>query len=129
MADVSHDKVLLCHLMRENSKYDWSSEHIKVIRKIKNDLITAPAVVRPDFEKKFTLHCDASDFAIGAVRTQEVDGEQHSIIFVNRRLTAAERKFATTKKECLAVIRAVERLRQYLEGFSFTVHTDHSSLL
>ena len=66
---------------------------------------------------------------MGAVLTQESDDGQHPIIFINRLLTSAERKFTTTEKECLAVLWAVERLRHYLEGFSFTVFTDHSSLL
>lgn len=101
MADFSHDKVILCDLMRKNAKWEWTPEHSKVFQKIKKDLITAPVLIRPDFEKEFALHTDASDFAIGAVLTQQVDGEQHPIIFVNRLLTSAERKFTTTDKECL----------------------------
>lgn len=85
--------------------------------------------MRPNFTKPFQLHCDASDYAIGVVLTQESDGLQHPIIFINRLLTAAERKYTTTEKECLAVLWAVEKLRPYLEGFPFTVFNDHSSLV
>lgn len=35
---------------------------------------------------------------IGAVLTQEMDREQHPIIFINRLLSSAERKYTTTEK-------------------------------
>ena len=129
MPDFSIDKLPLCELLRKGVKWKWTDEHQAAFEKIKRDLISAPVLIRPDFSKPFQLHCDASDFAIGAVLTQEVDGLQHPITFVNRLLTASERKFTTTEKECKAVLWAVEKLRPYLEGFPFTVYTDHSSLV
>ena len=129
MKDLSEDKLPLCELLKNDVKWPWTPEHQKMFEKIKRDLISAPVLIRPDFTKPFPLYCDASDFAIGAVLTQEVEGEQHPIIFINRLLTSAERKYTTTEKECKAVLCAVERLRPYLEGSPFTVFTDHSSLL
>ena len=129
MPEFSSDKVPLCELLRKDVKWRWTAEHQQAFEKIKRGLISAPVLVRPDFAKPFKLHCDASDYAIGAVLTQEFNGLQHSIIFINRLLTAAERKFTTTEKECLAVLWAVEKLRPYLEGFLFTIFTDHSSLV
>ena len=86
-------------------------------------MISAPALIRPDFSKEFQLHCDASDYAIGAVLTQETVGEQHPIIFINRLFTASEEKFTTTEKECKAMLWAIKKLWAYLEGFTFTVYT------
>lgn len=129
MADYSLDKVSLCDLLRKGVKWSWTEEHDQAFRKIKKDLTYAPVLIRPDFSKEFQLHCDASDYAIGAVLTQVREGEQHPIIFINRLLTSSERKYTTTEKEFKAVLWAVEKLRAYLEGFSFTVYTDHSSLL
>lgn len=129
MADFSLDKVSLCDLLKKDVRWHWSPVHQQAFEKIKKDLVSAPVLIRPDFTKPFQLHCDASDYAIGAVLTQEIDGQQHPIVFVNRLLTSSERKFTTTEKECKAVLWAIEKLRPYLEGFPFTVYTDHSSLL
>ena len=115
MPEFSHDKVLLCELLKKDAKWIWTREHQANFEKLKQCLISAPVLIRPDFSQPFQLHCDASDFALGAVLTQEGDDGQHPIIFINRLLTSAERKFTTTEKECLAVLWAVERLRHYLE--------------
>ena len=129
MAEYSLDKVVLCDLLRKSVKWSWTAEQDHSFNKIKQALLSAPVLIRPDFSKEFQLHCDSSDYAIGAVLTREVDGLQHTIIFINRLLTSSERKYTTTEKEGKAVLWAVEKLRPYLEGFRFTVFTDHSSLL
>ena len=74
------------------------------------------------------MHTDNSDYAIGCVLTQKIDGYDHPITFLNRLLTSTERKWSTSEKECLAVLWSVEKLRPYIEGYDFTVITDHSSL-
>lgn len=43
-------------------------------------------------------------------------------------LTSPERHYTVTERECLAVVWAIRKFRCYLEGFKFTVITDHSSL-
>lgn len=51
------------------------------------------------------------------------------ISFLSRSLSRQERNYTTTERECLAVLWAIEKLRPYLEGVSFVVYTDHSSLV
>lgn len=82
----------------------------------------------PDYKKPFAIACDASDVAIGAVLTQEFDKEEHPICYFSQKLTTAERKYSVTQRECLAVIRAIEKFRGYIEGVHFTVHCDHAAL-
>ena len=46
---------------------------------LKEQLISAPLVVAPDWSLPFEVMCDASDFALGVVLVQRVNGHFHVI--------------------------------------------------
>lgn len=97
---------------------------------VKSLLITAPVLANPDFSKKFFLHCDASDFGIGAVLVQHDDeGNERPIAFMSKKLNTSQRNYSFTERECLAALEAIKKFRCYLELQEFEVITDHSSLL
>ena len=85
-------------------------------------------MIYPDFDKKFTLATDASDFAIGAVLSQEKDGFDHPIAYLSRTLNGAERNYSVTEKECLTALYAMRHFRPYLISKKFTLQADHEPL-
>ncbi|XP_042579392.1 serine protease FAM111A-like [Cyprinus carpio] len=76
----------------------------------------------PDFSCPFLLQTDASDTGLGAVFSQIQEGEEHPIIYISRKLSPAERKYAAVEKEALAIRWAVLELRYYLLGRKFTLY-------
>ena len=72
--------------------------------------------------------CDASDFAVGAVLGQWRDKQAYVIYYISHTLDEAQVNYATTKKELLAVVHAMEKFHSYLVGSKVIVYTDHSAL-
>nr|CAI5822443.1 unnamed protein product [Callosobruchus analis] len=72
------------------------------------DALLAKVLTCPDFTQPFFVETDASSYGLGVVLTQRQNGQE--------------------KKELLAVLFGVEKLRPYIEGTHFTVVTDHYSL-
>lgn len=89
------------------------------------DLITnAPILRYPDFNKTFELTTDASNYAIGAVLSQE----GKPIAYASRTLNPAETRYSTIEKELLAVVFGTKYFRPYLYGQKFIIYTDHKPL-
>jgi len=72
--------------------------------------------------------CDASDYAVGAVLGQTKDKKHHAIAYASKTLTGAQLNYATTEKELLAVVFAIDKFRSYLVGAKIIVYTDHAAL-
>lgn len=73
---------------------------------------------------------DASGFATGGILLQQTkDGSWHPIAYLSQSLNEAERNYEIWDREMLAVVRALEHWRHYLEGGpTFEVWTDHKNL-
>lgn len=53
---------------------------------------------------------DTSETSLGMVLSQDFDGEEHPIIYISRKLTVAEQRYAPIKREGLAMKWAMEEL-------------------
>lgn len=91
-------------------------------------MITAPVLAFPTAAGEFTLDTDESDTAVGAELLQHQGGDDRVVAYGSFVLTPAQRRYCTTMKELLAVIRFTHLFRHYLLGRRFTIRTDHSSL-
>jgi hypothetical protein len=72
--------------------------------------------------------CDASDYVVGAVLSQTKDKKHHAIAYASKTLTGAQLNYATTKKELLVVVFAINKFRSYLVGAKVIVYTNHAAL-
>jgi hypothetical protein len=72
--------------------------------------------------------CDASDYTVGAVLGQSKDKKHHAIAYASKTLSGPQLNYATTEKELLAVVFAIDKFRSYLVGAKVIVYTDHAAL-
>jgi hypothetical protein len=90
--------------------------------------VTAPIIVAPDWNLHFEIMCDESDYAVGAVLRQRHDKFFQAIYYASKVMTEQQLNYATTEKELLAVVFALEKFRSYLVGSKVVVYTDHAAL-
>ena len=72
--------------------------------------------------------CDASDYVVGAVLGQRVDKKLNVVHYASKTLDSAQRNYATTEKEFLAVVFACDKFRPYIVDSKVTIHTDHAAI-
>ena len=119
----------LYELLRKQSKFKWTDRQTQAVNILKSKLASAPIVQFPDFSRRFYLHTDASNTGIGAVLMQEKNGLLHPLAYVSKTLNEAQRRYATTKKEALSLVYALEQFRHMILMFPISVYTDHKPLL
>lgn len=111
--------------LKKDTKINVSDpEYEKSFNTLKTLLIHDPILAYPDFTKQFTLTTDASNFALGAILSQD----NHPICYASRTLNAHEINYSTIEKELLAIIWATKYFRPYLFGRKFIIETDHKPL-
>ncbi|GFV68415.1 retrovirus-related Pol polyprotein from transposon 412 [Trichonephila clavipes] len=59
------------------------------------------------------MDTDASHESIGAVLSQEIDGQQRVIAYFSKCLSKPERNYCVTRKELLAILGGLQRLQEY----------------
>lgn len=118
----------LVALLKKGKRFQWNEDQEKSFNKVKQILTSDPVLIRADFNKPFILQTDASDTGLGAVLIQEEKGIPKVVMYASRSLNSAEMKYSTTERECLAVVWGIRKMRAFLEGYHFTVITDHQAL-
>ena len=84
---------------------------------LKTVVTTAPVLVSPQESDLFQIEADNSDFATGAVLSQQLmtDGKWHPVAFYSKSLFFVERNYEIHDKKMLAIIHALEKWRHFLE--------------
>lgn len=112
------------HLKKDSKINTNDPSYRDSFEKLKELITNYPTLRYPDFKKKFVLTTDASNFAIGAVLSQD----NHPICYASRTLNKHETNYSAIEKELLAIIWATKYFRPYLYGTKFTIRTDHQPL-
>ncbi|GKA08899.1 reverse transcriptase domain-containing protein [Tanacetum coccineum] len=126
--DLSMISKLMTQLLMKDAKFDFFDDCKKAFNILKEKLTTAPIIISPDWNEPFELMCDASDFAVGAVLGQQINGKFKPVYYASKTLNNAQEHYTTTEKELLAVVFSFNKFCQYLVLSKTMVYTDHSAL-
>ncbi len=115
----------LTNLLKKSAvTYEWEEACDESFETLKGILVKAPMLKLPDFDKKFEIHSDASDFAIGGVLVQE----RKPVAFESKKLSETERRWPTHEKEMWAVIHCLKTWGHYIGSKDVVVWIDNVTL-
>ena len=118
-------------LLKKDKIFDWNDECQQSFDLLKQRFTEEPVLMMPDHSKPFQIEADASKYASGAVLTQcDINGDRHPIAYISKTFSPAERNYEIYDRELLAIIRALEEWRHYIQGspHQTTVLSDHKNL-
>ena len=93
-AKQSHLLQPLTALTSNKVRFRWKFVEHKSFNKIKRIVVCDNSLIYTDFNKRFDIHMDASEFQLGAVIIQ--DGK--TIALYSRRLTGPQTRYTVTEK-------------------------------
>jgi hypothetical protein len=111
-------------LLKNDTKFDWSSKCNEAFEQLKVLLTTALVLSQPDIEKPFGVYCDVSGSGLGCVLMQE----GQVIAYASRQLRRHEEHYPTHDLELAVVVHALKIWRHYLLRNTCHLFTDHKSL-
>ena len=118
-------------LLKKDRKFDWDPNCQRAFDTLKQRFTEEPVLVMPDQTKPFQIECDTSKYASGAVLTQlDSNGDRHPCAFLSKTFSPTERNYEIYDRELLAIIRALEEWRHYIQGspHTTTLFSDHKNL-
>ena len=127
-----HHAKPLFKLMKKDHKWSWGKDEQQAFDKIKHRITSSPILHFTDDSKPFHVEADSSNFATGAVLSQQSsdDLKWHPITFYLKSLNVVKQNYEIHDKEMLVIIRSLEEWRHFLEGAQHRVEIwmDHKNL-
>ena len=119
----------LVRLLGKDCKFKWTDACQDAFKALRALLIKAPVLAFPKEDLPYILDTDASDYGIGGVLSQCIEGTEHVIAYYSKSLNPAQQKYCTTRRELLAVVATLDHFKGYVWGPKFLVRTDHAALV
>ena len=114
-----------------NKKFFWNERCEDAFQKIRSALTNETVMSQPDFAKPFIVECDASQYGIGAVLSQnksEQNQLDRPIAYFSASLNKSQQKWSVSERELFAIVRSVEFWNEFLYGTTFKIFSDHRPL-
>ena len=119
----------LVRLLGKDCKFKWTDTCQDAYKALRALLIKAPVLAFPKEDLPYIVDTDASDYGIGGVLSQCIEGTEHVIAYYSKSLNPAQQKYCTTRRELLAVVATLDHFKGYVWGPKFVVRTDHAALV
>ena len=110
------------------TKLNWTMEGQTSFETLRELVSNCPLLHFPDDSAPIILRTDASDFGIGGVLFQTIEGVENPVAFVSKSLTEVQLRWSVIQKEAYAVFHCCTQLDYLLRDRRFIIETDHRNL-
>ncbi|QRW21239.1 Retrotransposable element Tf2 protein [Rhizoctonia solani] len=121
----------LHNLTKKEIPWSWETQEEEAFQELKSLVTRSPVLIHSNPDLPYYLETDASGVAMGAILSQQgEDNRLHPIAYMSKSFSGAEANYDTHNKELLAIIKALEEWRIFLEATDkpIQVFTDHRNL-
>ncbi|XP_011869480.1 PREDICTED: uncharacterized protein K02A2.6-like, partial [Vollenhovia emeryi] len=117
-------------LLQKNSTFNWTESCEKAFNNAKQAFLSEKCLAHFNPKLPLVLATDASSYGVGAVLSHTFpDGTEKVLQYASQTLSTTQRKYSQIDKEAYAIIFGIKKFHQFLYGNSFTLLTDHRSLV
>ena len=102
----------LTDLTKKSEKFLWLHKCGRAVEELKQCFTSAPILRHYDLELPCMIECDASDFAMGTVLSQEFEGRLHPVAFHSRKMNKRGINYEIHEKELLAITAVFKEWRR-----------------
>jgi transposase InsO family protein len=114
---------------KPTAPFVWTTEDQTQFEVLKAAVLKAPMLAQLDYSKQIFIRCDASRFGAGAVLFQYDDqGREHVACYASRKFIPAETRWSTFQQEASTVVWALERFREFTQGYNVIIECDHRNI-
>ena len=90
--------------LKKDAKFCWDEEFHKSFEFLKENMVTTPILIFPNWSKVFHMHVYASRVMVEAILAQLGAGEiNQPIAYVSRKLSSAEQNYSNIEREGLVM--------------------------
>ncbi|GBM11076.1 Transposon Tf2-9 polyprotein [Araneus ventricosus] len=118
----------LVKLTKKNTPFVWSVECENAFNTVQEIILKKPTLKNFDPNLPISLITDASKIAICGILLQKKDNVFYPLEFFSRKLTPAECKYPSIRRELLAIYASVKHFHDQLLGEKFELLTDAKPL-
>ncbi|KAF8761288.1 hypothetical protein RHS01_01288 [Rhizoctonia solani] len=114
----------LHNLTKKETPWSWGNLEEIAFQELKSLVTQSPVLIHSNPDLPYYLETDASGVAMGAILSQQgPDNRLHPIAYMSKSFSGAKANYDTHDKELLAIIKALEEWRIFLEATDKTIQS------